>query len=237
MPALNVQAIAALCALLACYIGFHAAPGPAKGFRGRSGRYRHILLRGGLWMGLPALLALLLIGQLSAILVAPQGLRDLLPARLGGGDGRGDLLVAAAAGLAGGILATSLIARIKGGHGWTLGKVTHLLPQLPGEAAAAALLSIGSALVEECYFRAALPIAMHAVTGDAMLAMVLATLLFAGAHRYQGRTGMLGTGVAGMVFGWLYLASGSLLVPIAVHALLNLSSLVLRPWLAGTLLR
>jgi membrane protease YdiL (CAAX protease family) len=49
-------------------------------------------------------------------------------------------------------------------------------------------------------------------------AVLLSSLLFGMAHMYQGWKGMLRTGVAGLVFAGLYVLTGSLWVPMLLHA-------------------
>jgi membrane protease YdiL (CAAX protease family) len=48
-------------------------------------------------------------------------------------------------------------------------------------------------------------------------------------HSYQGFAGMLFAAVLGGLFGWLYLITGSLLIPVGVHVLVDLRALVLVP--------
>ncbi|CAN5180839.1 hypothetical protein BH20ACT5_BH20ACT5_06330 [soil metagenome] len=57
--------------------------------------------------------------------------------------------------------------------------------------------------------------------------VILAGAVFGVVHAYQGRVGILATGVLGAVLAVLYLDSGSLLLPIAVHALIDLRILLL----------
>ena len=91
------------------------------------------------------------------------------------------------------------------------------------------MLGIAAGIVEELFFRLALPLFATLATGSASLGFALATLLFAGAHRYQGWAGMAFSGVAGALLATLYLATGELWFAMLVHVLLNLNGLVLRP--------
>jgi membrane protease YdiL (CAAX protease family) len=62
----------------------------------------------------------------------------------------------------------------------------------------------------------------------------VASLLFAAAHAYQGRLGMIFAGSAGLFLGLAYLASGSLLLAMWIHATYNMASFALgRRLLAG----
>ena len=64
--------------------------------------------------------------------------------------------------------------------------------------------------------------------------VAVSSLLFGAAHMYQGLVGVMATTVLGAVFSVMYLSTGSLLLPMLLHALINVSSmvtayLVLRP--------
>jgi membrane protease YdiL (CAAX protease family) len=62
------------------------------------------------------------------------------------------------------------------------------------------------------------------------LAFVFSTLLFGIAHVYQGWVGIIQTAITGIILGLLFLATGSLLLVIVVHALVDLQVvLMLRP--------
>lgn len=59
--------------------------------------------------------------------------------------------------------------------------------------------------------------------------IILAGILFGLAHFYQGVVGIFKTSLFGMVFGVLYIASGSLLAGIILHFTIDLSTNFLRP--------
>jgi uncharacterized protein len=61
------------------------------------------------------------------------------------------------------------------------------------------------------------------------LAMVVAAVIFGIGHLYQGAKGALSTAVLGFALGAVFLVTGSLLVPIIAHAVLDLRVLVLLP--------
>jgi uncharacterized protein len=61
------------------------------------------------------------------------------------------------------------------------------------------------------------------------LALLLSSLLFGALHLYQGISGGVQTGVIGLVMGILFILTGHLLVPIVVHALLDLRVLLMLP--------
>ena len=56
-------------------------------------------------------------------------------------------------------------------------------------------------------------------------AFVISSVLFGANHFYQGSRGIISTGLLGAGFGFLYLWSGSLLLPMIVHALVDLRAL------------
>ena len=62
------------------------------------------------------------------------------------------------------------------------------------------------------------------------LALLVSSLIFGLQHLYQGAKGVIATTVLGALFGLLFLLSGSLLLPMILHAALDLRLLViLRP--------
>lgn len=59
--------------------------------------------------------------------------------------------------------------------------------------------------------------------------LVVAAVTFGLAHWYQGPSGMAATALAGALLTGLYLGTGSLLLPMAVHVLVDLRALLLTP--------
>jgi hypothetical protein len=57
---------------------------------------------------------------------------------------------------------------------------------------------------------------------NSWLAVVVVTILFAVGHAYQGRNGALTAGVLGAVFGVLAVLTGSLILSMILHVLVNL---------------
>ncbi|WP_109807811.1 CPBP family intramembrane glutamic endopeptidase [Sphingosinithalassobacter portus] len=130
--------------------------------------------------------------------------------------------------LGGGILGGALAARRPEATGLASG-VESMMPRNGGETRCTALLSINAGVSEEIFFRLYLPLLFMAVGTGAILAFVLAGLLFALAHAYQGFVGIVVTGIVGAVLTIVYLISGSLWLVIAIHVALDLNALVLRP--------
>lgn len=115
-----------------------------------------------------------------------------------------------------------------------LGDVKAMIPRSMGELRYGAGLSVNAGISEELLMRLGLPALGYAVTGDALLAFGGAVLLFGLLHAYQGPLGILFTTVLGAAFTALYLVTGSIVVPIVLHALIDLRSMVLLPLALGT---
>lgn len=115
------------------------------------------------------------------------------------------------------------------------GDVKAIIPRSLGELRYGAALSVNAGVSEELLFRLGLPALAYAVTGDAVVAFAGAAVLFGMLHLYQGPVGVVFTGVLGVVFTALYLVTGSILVPIVLHAFVDLRSMVLLPVALGAI--
>jgi CAAX protease family protein len=104
-----------------------------------------------------------------------------------------------------------------------------LLPRNGAEIRLAALLSLNAGLGEEIFFRLALPLAFYAIVPDLAMAFGAAAFLFGVGHAYQGPIGIAATFAVGLLMTALYLASGQIWLVIALHALIDLRSLVFLP--------
>jgi len=118
-----------------------------------------------------------------------------------------------------------------------IGNVSALFPRNGREVLAVIPLAVNAGLSEEVFFRLALPLLAAGATGSALAGMVIASITFGLMHWYQGWKGVLLTGIVGVAFFWFYLLTGSLLVPILIHAGGDVIALALRPaislWLDG----
>ncbi len=118
-----------------------------------------------------------------------------------------------------------------------IGDIRAILPRNRGELPYGAALGLTAGIVEELLFRLALPAllfgVLEGIPGAGPLAFVIAALLFGALHLYQGPLGILFAFVLGLVFTAVYLVTGSILAPIALHALVDLRSLVLIPVAIG----
>jgi membrane protease YdiL (CAAX protease family) len=111
----------------------------------------------------------------------------------------------------------------------SIGDIQAMLPRNRAEVRLGALLSLNAGLVEELLFRLALPALLYGAFGNALFACVVSVLVFGALHAYQGPVGIIGTMVVGAFLLALYVATGSILVPIVVHALIDLRSFVAIP--------
>lgn len=100
-----------------------------------------------------------------------------------------------------------------------------LAPRTRGERRLALATSVTASVCEELLYRAFLVALGVAVGLPLWVAAVLAVLLYALAHIYQGWWGLVGPGLFGALFMILYLGTGSLLVPVILHLLIDLRAL------------
>ncbi|QNO36880.1 CPBP family intramembrane metalloprotease [Protaetiibacter sp. SSC-01] len=114
-----------------------------------------------------------------------------------------------------------------------LGDIGALLPRTRGELPYGAGLALSAGVFEETMFRLALPTLLFGIVPNGPLAFAIASMLFGALHLYQKWVGVLTATLLGVVFAYLYLVSGTILVPIVVHVLVDLRSLVLLPLVLG----
>ncbi|WP_430392000.1 CPBP family intramembrane glutamic endopeptidase [Dyella sp. 20L07] len=114
--------------------------------------------------------------------------------------------------------------------------VIRLLPRTRRERMAFACLAVTAGIGEEVVWRGfGFAAVQHFMPGaslpvpDAMLPVLVLILAvpFGVAHAYQGWAGVLVTGVIGAVMAGLYLGTGSLLLPILLHTLIDLRALLI----------
>ena len=111
----------------------------------------------------------------------------------------------------------------------SIGDIQALLPRNRAEVRLGALLSVNAGLFEELLFRLALPALLYGAFGSALFAGLASVLIFGALHVYQGAAGVIGTILIGAFLLALYVATGSILVPIIVHVLIDLRSFVFIP--------
>jgi membrane protease YdiL (CAAX protease family) len=112
-----------------------------------------------------------------------------------------------------------------------LKSLSFFLPSTREERRWYAVLAITAGICEETLFRGFLLHYLHVIPWRIGLTqgLLLSSIIFGLQHLYQGRSGVVGSSVIGFVFGLLYLLSGSLLLPILIHAAMDLRILVMLP--------
>lgn len=131
------------------------------------------------------------------------------------------------------VLPVLLLRRVEADELPTLGDIAALLPRTRGELPLGAGLAFSAGVFEELMFRLALPALLFGIGTDGPTAFLLATALFGVLHLYQKWTGVLTATALGAVFAYLYLVSGTILLPIVLHLLVDLRALVLLPIVIG----
>lgn len=109
--------------------------------------------------------------------------------------------------------------------------VAGLLPATPLERRWFAGVAVTAGITEELLYRGFLVVVLEAVTPGLGFggALVVSSAFFGAAHAYQGLAGIALTGLMGAALASLYALSGSLLLPMAVHVLVDLRVLLLLP--------
>jgi len=111
----------------------------------------------------------------------------------------------------------------------SVGDVQAILPRNRQELVLGGLLSLNAGVVEELLFRLAFPALVFAATGSAVVAIISSVLLFGLLHSYQGVAGIVITMILGAIFMAVYVLTGSILIAIVAHIVLDLRSLVIIP--------
>jgi membrane protease YdiL (CAAX protease family) len=103
-----------------------------------------------------------------------------------------------------------------------------LLPRSDGERRLFTVVGITAGICEEWLYRGFFLAVVTAVVGGApsLVLVLVAAVAFGLAHAYQGRAGIVTTGLLGGVMAALYLDTGSLLLPVLLHALIDLRFLL-----------
>ncbi len=101
--------------------------------------------------------------------------------------------------------------------------VEALLPHSRREFRFFALLSVTAGICEELLFRGFLIWYLAVFSGTAV-AVLLSSVLFGLGHAYLGRLHIVRAGAVGLLFAALYILTGSLWVPMLLHALVDISS-------------
>jgi membrane protease YdiL (CAAX protease family) len=128
--------------------------------------------------------------------------------------------------------ATTEQARRKPGEGRHAEPPGHatmaLLPRSAGERRLFGLVGVTAGVCEEWLYRGFFLAVVAALAGGlpTWVLVLVAAAAFGAAHAYQGRAGVALTGLLGGVMAALYLQTGSLLLPVLLHAAIDLRFLL-----------
>jgi membrane protease YdiL (CAAX protease family) len=101
--------------------------------------------------------------------------------------------------------------------------ILSMRPDTPNELLIVALAIFPAALLEELLFRSLLIGGMMAALGlPASLTIAVSALTFGMMHLAQGVWGVVMTALVGLLFGWLFVATGSLWLPLVAHWVMNI---------------
>jgi len=99
-----------------------------------------------------------------------------------------------------------------------------LVPQPGVERAMWVLVALTAGFCEELLYRGWLWWFFRDLTGHLWMAVVLSAVAFGLAHAYQGRAGIINTGIAGLLFSVPVLLANSLVPGQVIHAALDLAN-------------
>lgn len=111
---------------------------------------------------------------------------------------------------------------------FVIGDIEAIIPRTIRERYYYVVVAVSAGIGEELVFRGfGLRLFSH-LGAKGVLLLFLTSLVFGLAHIYQGVAGILATAVLGFVFSMAYIISGTLLLPIVLHALIDLNLLLRR---------
>jgi membrane protease YdiL (CAAX protease family) len=121
------------------------------------------------------------------------------------------------------VFAIQTLILIRGGRLPGLTRLLALLPRTSRERRLWTAASVGAGVSEELWFRAVLPCLIFAVWPHLTITEVLwiQAGIFGISHVYQRVLGVVGTTLMGLAFGWLVLATGTIWLAVAVHAVID----------------
>jgi len=105
-------------------------------------------------------------------------------------------------------------------HRQGLGDMEHLMPHNRQDFRHFVAASITAGIVEEIVYRGFV-LWYLALFMPLWVAAIVSSLIFGLGHSYQGTAGALRCGIVGLAFATLYIASGSIWLPIIAHVLLD----------------
>jgi membrane protease YdiL (CAAX protease family) len=146
------------------------------------------------------------------------------------GLGRGEFAEILLACLMGGLALGALhwgnlrrVARVGGAGAERMRSIAkHILPQSSAELIPYCGLAVTAGICEEFLYRGFAYAALTRAGVPIWLGFLATSILFGLAHLYQGRGGVLGTTILGLLFAGGRLVFGSLLPPIVWHSVIDL---------------
>ena len=104
----------------------------------------------------------------------------------------------------------------------TVRRARKFVPVGAVEIAVFALVSVTAGICEEILYRGWLVSFLGAASGSIWIGLVAAAVLFGFGHAYQGRPGIIATGILGILFGAMFVLVRSLVPGEAIHAAIDL---------------
>jgi membrane protease YdiL (CAAX protease family) len=101
----------------------------------------------------------------------------------------------------------------------------------PLEIFLAFVLVLIVAWAEETIFRGYLILRFKTITTSPLAAVLLSSFVFSLGHGYEGSAGVVAVGLMGFIFGLVYLWRKSLVAPMTIHFLQDLSGILILPLL------
>ncbi|MFC8129333.1 CPBP family intramembrane glutamic endopeptidase [Streptomyces sp. NPDC057302] len=109
-----------------------------------------------------------------------------------------------------------------------LASIQAMLPRTPQERRLAIAVAVTDGICAELVYRGLLIAFGVGVLGlNLYAAAALSVLVYALAGLYQGRSGAIAFALVGVLFAGLYVSTGSLLLPVAIHVALSIRDLTL----------
>jgi len=146
------------------------------------------------------------------------------------GLGRGEFVEVLLACVVGGLALGALhwgnlrrVARVGGAGAERMRSIAkHILPQSGGELLPYCALAVTAGICEEFLYRGFAYAALTRAGVPLWFGFLATSILFGLAHLYQGRGGVLGTTILGLMFAGGRLVFGSLIPPIVWHSVIDL---------------
>ena len=143
--------------------------------------------------------------------------------------GEGDATLAIAIGAGAGLLTRPILAavspKVAASMRRQFASLEPFLPKTKEQLAWGLVVAVFAGVFEEIAYRGYLIAYFQAWLSD-WGALAASSILFGFAHFYQGRLGTLVTTLLGGALGWLYLETGSLLLPMILHAAVDISAML-----------